>query len=162
MGKNYEGYLDSKEALRHYCSYGELPLYIPGHIESKIERLKHSKHSDNYIKERIRIYKHLYCKLADSEKLRSHSRNFSPVKSGQVPDDIESEVRRIIKEAEDLLHKTRDIDTYHHESAHLWENQDILWTFKCYLSAVYGIPITMNTQHKKTLWKSFRESFKFR
>ncbi len=163
MEKNHGNCLDSKEAYEYFFKHQEMPLYLTDYIKSKVEQLKNSEHSDNYVKERIRIYKHLYCKLADSEKLHAYSRNSSLIESGKVPNDVEKEVWQIIKKAEDLLHETRDIDKYHLEGIHWMENREILWNFKDYLSVVYQIPVgIMITPPKKPFWELFREYFKFR
>lgn len=97
MGKNYDNCLDSKEAYEYFFKHQEMPLYLTDYIKLKIKQLKKSEHSDGYIEKRIRIYKYLYCKLADSEKLREYSHNSSLIDSGKVPNDVETEVWQIIK-----------------------------------------------------------------
>jgi hypothetical protein len=92
MVKSCEDCLGFNEAFRYYRIYREFPLYIPDYIKSEIKQLKHGENSDIYIKERIRVYKFLYCKLADSRILRAYSRNFSLVVSSEVPEDVENEV----------------------------------------------------------------------
>jgi hypothetical protein len=140
MGKEDKDYLDSKEATNYLIKYGIMPLHLPSNFENIKKVLEYSEHSEAYKKERIKLIKDLYCKLADSDILRDYSLDIPLVKSGYVPPDVEEETKRIIKEVEQLLNKTRDIDEFHHEGSQWSENNDILSQFKTYLSAVYGIP----------------------
>lgn len=140
MKKEPKTCLSCKEAYNYYFKNGELPLHLPDNFEIWAENMLKNKHSENYINERIELVKYLYCELADSYILRKYSCNKSLVKSSSVPYDVENEAIRIIKEAEELLDKLRDVDEYYLEGNHRMENQHILSEYKTYLSAVYQIP----------------------
>jgi hypothetical protein len=97
----------------------------------------------------------IYCKLAESNILRAYSRDKVRAREGKVTLEEEEEARRIVKEAERLLDKTRDIDEYYHEGTHWWDNRMIISAYTNYLSTVYDFPVSiMTTTPKKSFWDS--------
>ncbi len=140
MKKEHKDCIDEQEATNYFLKYKVLPLHLPANFEHIKTLLEYSEHSEAYKTERIKLFKYLFCRLADSDILHDYSLDTSFVKSGYIPPDVKEETKRIIKEAEQRLKETRDIDKFHHKDSHRMENDQILSQFKTYLSTVYGIP----------------------
>jgi hypothetical protein len=146
MKKEHKDCIDEQEAGNHL-------LHLPANFEHMKKLLEYSEHSEAYRTERIKLIKYLFCRLADSDILHDYSLDIPLVKSGYIPPDVEEETKRIIKEAEQRLKETRDIDEFHHEGSHWMENNKILSQFKTYLSAMYQIPTAiMYEAPKKPFW----------
>ncbi|RXA15654.1 hypothetical protein EQO05_14680 [Methanosarcina sp. MSH10X1] len=151
-----EGCLESKEAYEYLFKYGELPLHLPDNFDLWVERMKQSEHSEDYINQRIKLVKYLYCKHAKSDILLAYSRDKVRVEYDKLTEKEEDEAIRIVKEAKELLNKTRDIDKYHQEGNHWLENKTTLNNYITYLSAVYKIPTHImqdNYKKQKKWWK---------
>lgn len=150
--------MDSKTAVRYLIEHGEYPLHLPENFELWKElRIKQNDHSEDYINQRIKLIKYLWCIHAKSDILRAYSRDKIRTRDNKMTAKEEKEAIRIIKEAEELLKKTRDIDKYHNEGAHWWENKNILSDYVVYLSAVYQIPTYImhgdHTNDTKPWWQ---------
>ena len=157
MKTEYNNCVDHNTAIEYFIEHREMPLHLPEEFELWIEcKIKQNEHSEDYISQRIKLVKYLYCKHAKSDILRAYSRDRVRVKNGKLTDEEEKEAIRIIKEAKELLNKKRDTDKYHHEGTHYWENRIILNDYVIYLSAMYQIPkCIMDDDYKQRKWWEF-------
>lgn len=159
MKKEHEKCMSSHEAIYHFKKHGIMPLHRTDYINFKIKLLEKSdEHSEEYKKKRVELYKYLYCELAKSNILSEFSGDMLRVKDSNVTPNEEKEAQRIINEAKKLLNETRDIEKYYSEGTHRMDNQEVLSNYRDYLSAVYGIPVTIIMEQRT---KSFWESLKF-
>lgn len=159
MKKEHEACMSSHEAIDHYLKYKVMPLHRTDYINFKIKILEESdEHSEEYKKKRIELYKYLYCELAKSDILSEFSSDMLRVKDNNITPNEEKEAQRIINEAKKLLNETRDIEKYYSEGIHWMDNQEVLSNYRDYLSAIYGIPVTIIMEQRT---KSFWDSLKF-